>query len=231
MLILSLDTSSKTASCALVSEDGIIAESFLNAKITHSATVMPMIEGLFKNSGRNISDVTMFAATNGPGSFTGVRIGASILLGLAFGKNAPCVGLSTLEVIASPLCRLYPGEIICPVLDARRGQFYNALFKDGNRLTPDRAVSADELDAELKNTGGPAIICGDGYLIAKEKLSCDMIIPPARLIYPSAAEAAYLSVSVYDKAEDKTVFSNKNFKPVYLRPSQAERVKNNNANL
>ena len=230
MLILSLDTSSVSASCALVEDGKTVAAGFLNAKITHSATLMPMVENLFSVSGKKISDVTMFAATSGPGSFTGVRIGASILLGLAFGKNVPCVGVSTLQTTAYPFNNgLFEGKIICPVMDARRGQFYNALFKNGERLTCDRAISAEDLSAELKAYDSPVIICGDGYELA-EKLIPDItfIQAPAQLIYPTAANAARLALKIYENTFDKNVFSDLNFKPVYLRPSQAERNYKNN---
>lgn len=229
MLILSLDTSSVSASCALVEDGKTVAAGFLNAKITHSATLMPMVENLFSVSGRNISDVNMFAATSGPGSFTGVRIGASILLGIAFGKNVPCVGVSTLQTTAYPFDNeIYGGKIICPVMDARRGQFYNALFKDGQRLTPDRAISAEELSSELISYGADVVICGDGYKLA-EKLMPDirLIKPPTQLIYPTAANAARLAYDIYENTDDKSLFSDLSFKPVYLRPSQAERNLNN----
>lgn len=229
MLILSLDTSSVSASCALVEDGRTAAAGFLNAKITHSATLMPMVENLFTVSGRKISDVTMFSATFGPGSFTGVRIGASILLGLSFGKNVPCVGVSTLQTTAYPFgSEIFNGKIICPVMDARRGQFYNALFKDGKRLTPDRAISAEELSAELKTFDCPVVICGDGYELAKKLMpDIDLITPPAQFIYPTAANAARLAFEIYECSEDKSVFTDLNFKPVYLRPSQAERNLNN----
>ena len=228
MLILSLDTSSVTASCALY-EDGItISESFLNAKITHSKTMMPMIEGLFSSSGRNIKDVNIFAGVTGPGSFTGVRIGASILLGLAFGKSAACVGVSALEMTAAPFdSPLFADKIICPLMDARRGQFYNALFKNGQRLTEDRAIGAEELSSELEKYGLPVIICGDGASLFSDLVPDNNFIKaPGRLIYPSASEAARLALKKYEAAIDKTVFTDLNFKPVYLRPSQAERLKN-----
>ena len=230
MLILSLDTSSVSASCALVEDGKTVAAGFLNAKITHSATLMPMIEELFKVSGKSFGSVSMLAATSGPGSFTGVRIGASILLGLACGKNIPCIGVSTLQTTAYPFDNeIYGGKIICPVMDARRSQFYNALFKDGKRLTADRAISAEELSKELQSYGEPVIICGDGAELAI-KLMPDIrfIKPPAQLIYPTAANAARLAYELYDNPEDKSVFTDLNFKPVYLRPSQAERTFNNN---
>ena len=229
-MILSIDTSSKSASCALTDGCDVVAESFCNAGITHSATMMPMIEDIFKCCGKSMADVTMFAATAGPGSFTGVRIGASILLGLAVGKGLPCVGVSTLEVLANPFRQGFDGAVICPVLDARRGQFYNALFKDGQRITPDRAISAQELDTELSALGAPVILCGDGYRLASSLLTYDKITAvPQRLVYPSAAEAARLAYDKYNAAQDKSVFTDLNFKPVYLRPSQAERVLKNKA--
>lgn len=230
MLILALDTSSVSASCALVEDGKTVAAGFLNAKITHSATLMPMIEELFKVSGKKFESVSMLAATSGPGSFTGVRIGASILLGLACGKNVPCIGVSTLQTAAYPFDNeIYAGKIICPVMDARRSQFYNALFKDGKRLTGDRAISADDLSKELINLDAPVVICGDGAELAARLMpDIRFIRPPAQLIYPTAANAARLANEIYDKADDKSVYSDLSFKPVYLRPSQAERDQNNN---
>ena len=111
-------------------------------------------------------------------------------------------------------------------MDARRGQFYNALFKNGKRLTEDRAICAEELSAELKEYGLPVIVCGDGASLLCSLLpDIPFIIPPDRLIYPSASEAAKLALKKYENAIDKTVFTDLNFKPVYLRPSQAERNK------
>ena len=229
MLILSLDTSSVSASCALVEDGKTVAAGFLNAKITHSATLMPMIEELFKVSGRKPFDVSLLSATAGPGSFTGVRIGASILLGLAFGKNVPCVGVSTLETTAYPFNNAaFEDKLICPVMDARRGQFYNALFKNGKRVTDDRAISSEELYKELKAYKEPVILCGDGAELAAKLIDMPFITAPAQLMYPTAANAARLAYDIYESADDKSVFTDLNFKPVYLRPSQAERNLNNN---
>lgn len=230
MLILALDTSSVASSCALVEDNKTIAESFLNEKITHSATIMPMIEDMFSCCGRDIKDVKIFTATSGPGSFTGVRIGASVLLGLAFGKNAACIGVSSLEVTAAPFDNeLFKDKIICPLMDARRGQFYNALFKNGQRLTQDRAISAEDLSKELEEYGLPVIICGDGAILFSSLVPDNKYIKaPERLTYPSAAEAARLSYKIYENTSDKSVFDDLDFKPVYLRPSQAERNKKSN---
>ena len=229
MLILALDTSSVSASCALVEDANTVAAGFLNAKITHSATLMPMIEELFKVSGRKPENVSMLAATAGPGSFTGVRIGASILLGLAFGKDLPCVGVSTLETTSYPFNNAaFDDKLICPVMDARRGQFYNALFKNGKRLTPDRAISAEDLYEELKTYTEPVILCGDGAVLAEKLIDIKFIKAPAQLMYPTAANAARLAYDIYESADDKSIFTDLAFKPVYLRPSQAERNLNNN---
>lgn len=229
MLILSLDSSSVSTSAALVEDGKTVAAGFINAKITHSATLMPLIENLFAVSGKSISDVSLLTATSGPGSFTGVRIGASLLLGLACGKKIPCIGVSTLQTTAYPFRNeLFNGKIICPCMDARRGQFYNALFKDGVRLTEDRAISAEDLSAELKGYGLPAVVCGDGAeLAAKLMPDIPLIKAPAQLIYPTAANAARLGLDIFEQTEDKTVFTDLNFKPTYLRQSQAERDKNN----
>jgi tRNA threonylcarbamoyladenosine biosynthesis protein TsaB len=228
MLILAVDTTAGAASCALWKDGYSIAESFINAKITHSVTLMPMIESMFSSVGADIADVEMLAATVGPGSFTGVRIGASVILGLACGRNIPCVGVSTLDVLALTLADV-PGDfMICPVMDARRGQFYNALFRSGHapqRLTEDRAVSGEQIAEELKKYGLPVMANGDGYRVFEPFLKdIPVLKTPDKLIYQSASKVAEAAYNKYEEAENKSVFTDLNFKPVYLRPSQAERT-------
>lgn len=222
-MILAIDTSSKSASCALLDGDDVIAESFCNAGVTHSATLMPMVEGLFTATGRKTDEIEMFAATSGPGSFTGVRIGASILLGLAFGKGLPCVGVSALEATALPF-ESFRDVIICPVMDARRGQFYNALFRNGERLTDDRAISGEDLYAGLSDGNSPVLLCGDGHALAAPFLK-DLVLvdAPRDLIYPRASNVGRLARRIREASPSGT-FTDLEFKPVYLRPSQAERV-------
>ena len=163
MKILSLDTTAQVCSAAICDENELIAEITVNTGNTHSQTLLPAVEQILKISELCIDDIDAFACSTGPGSFTGVRIGVATVKGIAYGKNKPCVSVSTLEALAYNL-KGYDG-IICPVMNARRNQVYNALFewKDGAlvRLCPDRALSIDELDDELAGSEKSVYLCGD----------------------------------------------------------------------
>ena len=134
MKILSVDSSAQIATVALLEDGALLAEYSLNNGNTHSETLLPMVETILRDYRVSVSDIDLFACSSGPGSFTGVRIGAATVKGLAFAQNKPCIGVSTLEAIAENLsvCR----GLICPVMNARRSQVYTALFRsDGKTLT------------------------------------------------------------------------------------------------
>ena len=153
MLTLAFETSAKAASVALVEKGKLLGESYQNTGLTHSQTLMVMAEDLLKQCGKTVADLTCVAVAEGPGSFTGVRIGVAAAKGLAWGAELPCYGVSTLEAMAVSL-GAYRGYV-CPCMDARRQQVYNALFyADGGileRRTPDRAIALADLAEELKN--------------------------------------------------------------------------------
>ena len=153
MKILALDSTAKVASVALCEDELLLGELTLNNGNTHSQTLLPMVEFLLNKFELAPSDIDLFAAAIGPGSFTGVRIGAATLKGLAFGKKTPCAGVSTLEALAYNLSDR--DGLICPVMNARRQQVYTALFraKDGvlERLMPDSAIAITELDQRLSS--------------------------------------------------------------------------------
>ena len=154
MLILALDSTALVGSVALCENQKLIAQMTINTGHTHSETLLPMIESILKISGFSVDDVDLFACTTGPGSFTGVRIGAATVKGLAYGKGKPCVSVSTPEALAynGIMCE----GLLCPVMNARRMQVYNALFtcKQGvmTRLCEDRALAISELGQELFTT-------------------------------------------------------------------------------
>ena len=164
MLILAFETSAKSCSAAIHDGKSLLAESYQNSGLTHSQTLMVMAEDLLKVCGKSAADVTHLAAAAGPGSFTGIRIGVSMVKGLAWAAEKPCVGVSTLEALAwhGVAC----GAYVCPVMDARRNQVYNALFraKDGvlEQLCDDRAIGLAELAEELKNDDSLKFVVGDG---------------------------------------------------------------------
>lgn len=225
MLILSFESSAKSASVALTKDGELVGEYTLCTALTHSRTLLPMAENLLKNSETDINDVDLFACAYGPGSFTGIRIGAATVKGLAWSLNKPCVGVSTLEAMAWH--GVSAGGIICPVMDARRSQVYNALFRihDGKpeRICEDRAISTEELIREIRAlTDQPVFLVGDGTKVA-QKAFAEAGIPftaaPGNLAYQTAWGVAMA-------AEGKMPGNADDLLPVYLRLSQAERERN-----
>ena len=221
MLILAMDSSAKSASVAICNNEELLGQYFQNSGLTHSRTLMVMAEALLQNLYVNVSDVDLVAVSSGPGSFTGVRIGVAAVKGLAWGAQKPVCGISTLESMAYQMQD--PGIILCPVMDARRNQVYNALFswRDGTltRLCNDRAISLEDLERELKGTSSPICLIGDGAQLSYSVLSrCDI---PCRLAPPlSRFQTAYGVALAAIRAPQ---ISAVDLEPSYLRPSQAER--------
>ena len=164
MLILAFESSARAASAALLRDGKLISQYAQCSGLTHSRTLLPMGEDMLKNAELTLDDVDLIAVAHGPGSFTGVRIGVSMVKGLAWAGDKPCVGVSTLEAMAWH--GLAAGGLVCPVMDARRSQVYNALFsiEDGRpvRLTEDRPISLEELAAELAASDWAPFLVGDG---------------------------------------------------------------------
>ena len=160
MLILAFETSAKAASVALLEGEKLLAESYQNTGMTHSQTLMVMAEDMLKQCGKTADDVQAVAVAEGPGSFTGVRIGVAAAKGFAWGRQIPCCGVSTLEAMAESL-GIYDGYI-CPAMDARRNQVYNALFKAScgklTRIQEDRAISLLDLSEDIQNLDKPIFL-------------------------------------------------------------------------
>ncbi|MBQ4317358.1 MAG: tRNA (adenosine(37)-N6)-threonylcarbamoyltransferase complex dimerization subunit type 1 TsaB [Clostridia bacterium] len=221
MLIAALDSTAVTASCAVaeINENKLGTYSLFTVKnkLTHSEILLPLLENALKQYGADIKDIELFAVSAGPGSFTGVRIGASTVKGLAFANNTPCVAVSALHAMAKNVSRGY----VCPVMDARRDQFYTAIFKDGKRISDDSAKSFDEIVNEIK--GLPEVtVCGDG--MEKFVSMCDGLENVFPASYVSADQNA-LSVALigYEMFKNGQTVSAKELQPVYLRMPQAER--------
>ena len=221
MLILAFESSARPASAALVRDGKLLAQSLQVSALTHSRTLLPMAEDLLKNTGLTLADVDAIAVAQGPGSFTGIRIGVSTVKGLCWGAEKPCVGVSTLEAMAWH--GLAAGGLICPVMDARRAQVYNALFriKDGRpvRLCPDRAVSLGELAEELRGMNESVFLVGDGAELTKAFLDAQGLpcrLAPDDLVWQDAWGVAMA-------AQGRPAVPGAELLPVYLRLSQAER--------
>ena len=226
MKILALESSAIAASVALTEDETLLAQSFQNTGLTHSRTLMPMCEDLLKNVGMTMKDVDLIAVAAGPGSFTGLRIGVSTAKGLAWAGEKPCVGVSTLEAMAWTVAHM--GGEICPVMDARRNQVYNARFRveDGRpvRLTEDRAIGLEELKGEIMEMGGNAqVLVGDGTTLcynAFQNAGMAAVLPPPHLRLQRAWGVARAALELARKGETVTAAE---LIPVYHRLSQAER--------
>ena len=223
MIGLALDSSGAAASAAVTDGEKMLSSFSVSSAEKHSSTLLPMAELALECAGKTVSDVGLFAVVVGPGSFTGVRIGVSLVKGLAFGSGKPIAAVSSLEALAYNLRGL--GGIACPVMDARRGQFYNALFRDGKRLTEDRLISAADLEKELASFDCPVYMAGDGYALARTLVHADNLREtPHRLTVSDAYSAAVCGLRGY--LAGNNVFTDETVSPVYLRPSQAERTRN-----
>ena len=225
MLTLAFETSAKAASVALTENGKLLGESYQNTGLTHSQTLMVMAEDLLKQCGKTVEDVTALAVAEGPGSFTGVRIGVAAAKGFAWGRQIPCYGISTLEAMAVSL-GIYQGYV-CPVMDARRSQVYNALFyvNQGQiqRVKEDRAIALAELSDELKTLEGPIYLVGDGSNLTHKTLAGEipaLILPPEHRMHQRAIGVALLAESKAIAGESGDGAA---LQPNYLRLSQAER--------
>ena len=225
MKILALETSAVTASAAVTEDDRLLAQSFQNSGLTHSATLMPMVAGLLKNTGLALQDMDVIAVAAGPGSFTGVRIGVAAAKGLAWPEDKPCAPCSTLESMAWQ-CAHVGGEI-CAAMDARRNQVYCARFRaEGGaltRLTEDRAMGLDELVAEVRAAAAPQALVGDGAHLVRaalegQGLPCALM--PPHLLYQTAWGVARCALEL---ARGGGLISAAAMAPSYHRLSQAER--------
>jgi tRNA threonylcarbamoyladenosine biosynthesis protein TsaB len=222
MITLSIESSAKSASVALTDGSSLLAQYFQNSGLTHSRTLLKMAEDMLSNLDMKVKDLELIAVASGPGSFTGIRIGVSAAIGLAWGANLPICGVSTLEAMAHPPEQ--PDCVICPVMDARRSQVYTASFAytEGRllRLSPDRALSLAELSAEASASGKPYLLVGDGAQLCYNAFSVtggiSCALAPIPLRYQTAWGVACASVNA-----PKTAASE--LKPNYLRASQAER--------
>ena len=230
MKVLGIDTTAGVASVAVTENGKILSSYYIDSGNTHSATLLPMIESSLKTLALKVSDIGLFALSSGPGSFTGVRIGAATVKGLAFADSTPCVGVSSLEAMAENLRSLE--GIICPVINARSGRVYAALFSsDGQsaprRLTSDDALPVEELREALLGFEGQNIyFVGDAYDIVKAATDLEGIKEtPLAIRQQNAAGVAFLGERKYRMATgaEREEMSAENLSVIYLRKPQAER--------
>lgn len=223
MLLLAFETSAKAASVALMEDRRLLGECYQNTAMTHSQTLMVMAQDLLRQCDRQVTEVTHVAVAAGPGSFTGIRIGVAAAKGFAWGGELPCKGVSTLEAMALGL-GVWDGYV-CPVMDARRNQVYNALFRvekgQYRRITEDRAIALADLKEELLQLEGPIFLVGDGSVLTHNTLSQevpDLVLPPEWKQHQRAVGVALAALT-----DETTGWDGAALAPNYLRLSQAER--------
>ncbi|HCI59968.1 MAG TPA: tRNA (adenosine(37)-N6)-threonylcarbamoyltransferase complex dimerization subunit type 1 TsaB [Ruminococcus sp.] len=228
MKILAVDTSATAASVAVAEENKLIGEFSINTALTHSQTLMPMVDELLNNTGLSVNDINAVAVNAGPGSFTGVRIGVAAVKGIAFPKNLPCVSVSTLESMAYNM--LGNDCVVCSVMDARCSQVYNALFRvkgcTVTRMTDDRALSLTDLKLELQNIREKVVLVGDGAVLCSEFLGSELeniMLAPFNNRIQTASSVAY---AAFEKINNGETLTADELMPVYLRLPQAQRELN-----
>jgi len=225
MKILAIDSTATAASAAVLEDDQLLGEFFIHTSFTHSQTLMPMVQNVLDCVGVSVNEIDLFAVAAGPGSFTGVRIGVASIKGMAMASGKPCVGVSTLEAMAYNIA--LPGATVCAVMDARRDQVYNAVFrleKDQiKRITPDRAISIQDLLEECKNYSQPLFLVGDGAKLCYNTNGFQelaVVLPPEPSQYQRAFGVGKAAFGAWQRGEAVTASE---LLPIYLRLPQAER--------
>ena len=224
MKVLGIESSAKSASVALTDNGKIIGSFYINNGLTHSQTLMPMVENVLHCANISVNDIDLFAVNKGPGSFTGVRIGVAAVKGMADVQNKPCIGISTLESMAYNVTD--NNCIVCAVMDARCNQVYSALFDitDGKlcRLCEDMAISIESLKKMMKNYEKMKIFVGDGAEICYNAIGKD----DDNVVLSGESHRFQNAVSVClaaEAADCSDYISSNSLQPEYLRLPQAER--------
>ncbi len=225
MKILAIESSAGPASCALAGDGRILASAGVHNGLTHSQTLIPLVDSVLKTAGVPLGEVDLLAVAAGPGSFTGVRIGVAALKGLAFVQDKPCVGVSTLAAMAHTADGIPFEGVVCAAMDARCRQVYTALFscEGGNlaRLTPDEALPLEELEKRLLSCNKSIFLVGDGAELCYNTFSArvpGLVLAPPHLRFQQASGVAAQAALERDKA-----VSAEKLQPIYLRLPQAER--------
>jgi len=222
MKILSIETSTRVGSVAIIEDEHLIAEYILNVVSTHSERLLPSIDQILKDSQLTVRDIEGFAVSLGPGSFTGLRIGISTVKGLALATGRAVVGVPTLDCLAHNIA--FTHLLVCPILDARKGEVYTALYQgDGSgrleKLTPDLAIKPEELLTRIKE---PVIFLGDGVEAYRDTLRSgqdNCLFAPAYLNQPRASVLAKLGL---EKFKQGHIFKEEEIQPLYCRLAEAE---------
>lgn len=230
-MILAIDSSSLVASVALVSEDSVVAEYTINLKKTHSQTLLPMIDEIFKMTGLDKKEIKAVAITGGPGSFTGLRIGAATAKGLALALGLDIISIPTIDVMAYNYNHC--NKLICPIMDARRHQVYTGIYRceetELETVMPQCAMAVEELVIKINDLNEDVVLLGDGVPAFFEEIDKNTnVICYAAKQHSGRQRAGTIGVMAWDKYNKGEVISADIFAPEYLRMSQAERERMEN---
>lgn len=226
MRILAIDSSSMTATVAIITDDVLTAEYTINFKKTHSQTLLPMIDEVRKMIELDMETVDAIAVAGGPGSYTGLRIGSATAKGFGLALNKPIINVPTMDALAY---NLFSSQyIVCPIMDARRGQVYTGIYRfNGTEMEiikPQCIMMIQDLICELDNIGEPVMFAGDAIPVDRkiidEAMKTEHHYAPASINRPKASSLATLAAAYYSEGKVETA---KQHKPEYLRLSQAER--------
>lgn len=223
MKILAIDSTANTSTVALLDGERLLSLFTANTKNTHSETLLPMVKSVLENLNLSVDDIDAFAVSEGPGSFTGVRIGVATVKGLAFGKEKKCIGVSTIEALSENL-EGFDG-IVCPIMNARRGQVYTGAFYKGQRLLPDQCMLLCDLiplleDCLAKLNVNKIYFTGDGYSLIEEIQNEKIGKTPEMLRYQNAYSVGKVALKKLEKGEYTT---DTDLRVEYLRKPQAQR--------
>jgi len=222
MNIIGIDTSSEVATVALMNESKLIAEYTLNHKKSHSTNLMPMLDEMLKACEMKTSDIDLIAVCNGPGSFTGIRIGVATAKALSHVLNVPIVAVNSLEVLAFNSVSSY--SYVMPIMDAQRGQVYSALYRcDGQvvELEGMGVKTMEEVLSQIECLGERVMVLGEASELYRDELSklSNAVIPPCSQRLARASSVCELAAKKYSCGELSNGFE---LRPVYIRKSQAE---------
>ena len=226
MKLLAIEASTLVASVALATEDSIVAEFTVNNKKTHSQTLLPMIDVVVQNVGWKLDELDYIAVTNGPGSFTGLRIGAATAKGLAQALNKKVIAVSSLEALA--MNGVNSSGVVVPIMDARRDNVFTGIYEFNNGklhiVSEQKAQSIYELIEELNTLNKDVLFIGDGIRAYADVISNNIKVQH-EFAKPSIREqrASSVVMRAYDYIEQGNYVSSENLEVNYLRKSQAER--------
>ena len=228
MTILAIDSSALPLSVAVLRDELLIAEYTITLKLTHSETLMPVLDDVLKRTGVELSEIDAFATAAGPGSFTGLRIGSATVKGLGDALRVPVIPVPTLKAMAYNV--LSHDGIIVPIMDARRRNVYTGIFEyekdELKTLLPQCAIPFTELLAKVREYGRNTYFLGDGVKIFKEEINEELDIPhyfaPPHLCMQRSGAVAVLAAKMYEKGEFSDAGAHR---PDYIKATQAEQEK------